>query len=113
MLENSPQWRRGIIVFDLHTGLRIGELLSLQWSRVNLFRKTIIIQESKNGKPRTIPLNQIAYDILAEKSKLRNIKHDLVFTSSVGTKIDSDNLRRARLRRSYRRLISRISISTI
>lgn len=94
LLENSPQWLKDIIVFDLHTGLRQGELLSLQWGRVNLFRKTIIIQVSKNGKPRTIPLNQIALDILVEKSKVRNIKHDLVFTSSVGTKIDCDNLRR-------------------
>ncbi|TVM03454.1 MAG: integrase [Candidatus Brocadia sp. WS118] len=95
LLENSPQWLKRIIVFDLHTGLRIGELLSLQWSKTNLLRRIIIIQESKNGKPRTIPLNQIAFEILAEKSKIRNIKHDLVFTSSVGTKIDSDNLRRA------------------
>lgn len=95
LLENSPQWLRDIIVFDLHTGLRKGELLSLQWNRVDIFRKTIIIQESKNGKPRTIPLNQIALDILMEKSKIRNIKHNLVFTSSVGTKIDSDNLGRA------------------
>ena len=94
LLENTPQWLGEIIVFDLHTGLRIGELLSLQWSRVNLFRKTIIIQESKNGKPRTIPLNQIATDILMEKSKIRNIKNDLVFTNSVGKKIDNDNLRR-------------------
>lgn len=95
LLENAPQWLREIIVFDLHTGLRKGELLSLQWNRFDLFRKTIIIQESKNGKPRTIPLNQIALDILMEKSKIRNINHDLVFTSSVGTKIDSDNLGRA------------------
>lgn len=95
LLGNSSQWLSEIIVFDLHTGLRIGELLSLQWSLVNLFRKTIIIQKSKNGKPRTIPLNQIAYDILANKSKLMNIQHDLVFTSSVGTKIDDDNLRRS------------------
>lgn len=95
LLKNAPQWLREIIVFDLHTGLRKGELLSLQWNRFDLFRKTIIIQESKNGKPRTIPLNQIALDILMEKSKIRNIKHDLVFASSVGTKIDSDNLGRA------------------
>lgn len=95
LLEVSPQWLRDIIVFNLRTGLRISELLSLEWSRVNLFRKTILIHESKNKKPRTIPLNQIALDILVQKSKIRNIKNDLVFTSVVGTKIDSDNLRRA------------------
>ncbi|MCK6469407.1 MAG: site-specific integrase [Candidatus Brocadia sinica] len=64
-------------------------------NRVNLLRRTIIIQETKSGKPRTIPLNQVAFDILTEKSKIRNIKNDLVFSSGVGNKIDRHNLRRA------------------
>jgi integrase len=95
LLENSLSWLKDIIIFDLNTGLRQDELLSLQWSRVDLFRKIIIIQESKNGKPRTIPLNQIALDILMEKSKIRNLKNDLVFLSNMSTKIDRHNLRRA------------------
>ncbi|HHT9137233.1 MAG TPA: tyrosine-type recombinase/integrase [Candidatus Wunengus sp. YC60] len=95
LLENSPQWLKDIIVFNLHTGLRIDELLSLEWQRVNLFSKTILIQKSKNGKPRTVPLNQDTIDILTPKSKVISIKNDLVFTSSAGTKIDSDNLRRS------------------
>src|SRR3972149_1205069 len=95
LLENSSSWLKDIIIFDLNTGLRQDELLSLQWSRVDLFRKIIIIQESKNGKPRTIPLNQIALDILMEKSKRRNLKSDLVFLSNMSTKIDRHNLRRA------------------
>ncbi len=95
LLENSPQWLRDIIVFDLNTGLRQGELLSLEWSRVDLSRKIIIIQESKSGKPRTIPLNQIAIDILMEKTRIRNVRNDLVFASSVGTKIDRHNTRRS------------------
>lgn len=95
LLENSPQWLRDIIVFALHTGLRQDELLSLTWDRVDLFRKTIIIQETKNGKPRTIPLNQIALNILIEKAKVRNLKSDLVFLSTATTKIDCHNLIRA------------------
>ena len=95
LLENSLSWLKDIIIFDLNTGLRQDELLSLQWSRVDLFRKIIIIQESKNGKPRTIPLNQIALDILMGKSKIRNLKRDLVFLSNMSTKIDRHNLRRA------------------
>ncbi|MCF6149453.1 MAG: tyrosine-type recombinase/integrase [Candidatus Kuenenia sp.] len=95
LLKHSPQWLKDIIVFDLHTGLRQGELLWLQWNRVNLFNKTIIIQESKNGKPRTIPLNKIAFGILLEKSKLRTVRNDLVFLSHAGTKIDRHNLRRS------------------
>lgn len=95
LLENSPQWLRDILVFALHTGLRQDELLSLQWNRVDLFRKIIIIQESKNGKPRTIPLNQIALDILTEKARVRNLRSDLVFPSSAMTKINCQNLIRA------------------
>ena len=95
LLENSLQWLREIIVFALHTGLRQDELLSLQWSRVDLFRKIIIIQESKDGKPRTIPLNRIALDILMEKSKVRNLKSDLVFLSNAITKICCQNLIKA------------------
>ena len=95
LLENSPQWLKEIIVFALHTGLRQDELLSLQWSRVDLFRKIIIIQESKDGKPRTIPLNRIALDILMEKSKVRNLKSDLVFLSNAITKICCQNLIKA------------------
>lgn len=95
LLENSPQWLRDIIIFALHTGLRKDELLSLQWSRVDLFRKTIIIQETKNGKPRTIPLNRIALDILMEKAKVKNLKSDLVFLSDAITKICYQNLTRA------------------
>lgn len=95
LLEVSPQWLRDIILFDLHTGLRQDELLSLTWDRVDLFRKVIIIQESKNGKSRTIPLNQIALDILMEKRKVRSLKGDFVFPSSVMTKMNRRNLVRA------------------
>ncbi|MCF6147314.1 MAG: tyrosine-type recombinase/integrase [Candidatus Kuenenia sp.] len=95
LLDNSPQWLKEIILFALHTGLRQDELLSLQWGRVNLFNWTIIIQETKNGKPRTIPLTQIAFEILQEKAKVRNLKSDLVFLSSTINKIDRHNLRRA------------------
>jgi len=31
LLHNSPLWLRDIIIFDLNTGLRMAELLSLRW----------------------------------------------------------------------------------
>ncbi len=97
LLENSPDWLRDIIDFALNTGLRQDELLSLEWSRVNLFRKTILIKKTKNGKPTTVPLNRNAMDVIERKSeeKVRRLKNDFVFVSSHGTKIDRHNLRRA------------------
>jgi integrase len=77
----------------LNTGLRQEELLSLEWNRVNLFRKTILIQETKNGKPKTLPLNKVALDVINYRSKIRNIKNDFVFFTQTGNKILSGNLR--------------------
>lgn len=94
LVENAPQWLRDVIVFDLHTGLRQDELLSLTWDKVDLFRRTIIIQESKNGKPRTIPLNQIALNILIEKAKIRSLRSNFVFPGNKSTKRDRSNLRK-------------------
>jgi site-specific recombinase XerD len=95
LLENSPDWLRDIIHFNLHTGLRQDELLSLTWDRVYMKRKAILIKETKNGKPRTIPLNKTALDILERKAKVVSFKSKIVFHSKAGTKIDKHNLRRA------------------
>jgi len=97
LLENSPDWLREIIVFALNTGLRQDELLSLEWSRVSLHRKTILIQKTKNNKPNTLPLNSIALNVLMQKheGKVRSLKNDLVFISQSGTKIGKRNLIRA------------------
>jgi len=95
LLENSSEWLRDIILFNLHTGLRQDELLSLTWDRVDVFRKTILIKDTKNGKPRTIPLNKTALDILESKARVISIRSKIVFHSKCGTKIDKHNLRRA------------------
>ncbi len=93
LLKNSFQWLKEIIVFALNTGLRQDELLSLEWSRVNLSRKTILIQKTKNGKPKTLPLNKIALGVLEQRSKVKSIKNDFVFFNRNGKKINPNNLR--------------------
>ncbi len=89
LLANSPEWLKEIIVFALNTGLRQDELLSLEWSRVDLERRTILLVKTKNGKPRTIPLNQNALEVLKQKSeeKVRSLKSDNVYTSKEGLQI--------------------------
>ena len=93
ILENSPEWLRDIIIFALNTGLRLQEFLSLEWSRVNLVRRTILIKETKNGSPKTLPLNKIALDVLNQRSKVKSIKNDYVFFNSNGKKINPHVLR--------------------
>lgn len=95
VLENSPEWLRDIISFALNTGLRQDELLSLEWNRVNISRRTILVQKTKNGKPKTIPLNEIALNVINRRLKVKSIKNDFVFFSKNGKKIYGSNLRRA------------------
>lgn len=75
-------WLKEIIIFATLTGLRRGEILNLHWSDVDLTRKTITIQSSptfktKNGKKRTVPLNDTALYILQSKAKINH--SELVF----------------------------------
>jgi len=93
ILDNSPEWLREIIIFNLNTGLRLQELLLLEWSRVNLLRRTILIKETKNNNPKTLPLNKIALDVLNQRSKVKSIKNDYVFLNSNGKKINPSVLR--------------------
>jgi integrase len=45
-----------IVQLALATGARKGELLSLQWSSVDVDRRTIRFLDTKNGESRTVPL---------------------------------------------------------
>ncbi len=95
LLDACPSWLRELVVFALHSGMRLGEILSLTWTGVDLFRRTATVFESKNGERRTVPLNHTLMALLTEKAKVRHIKTALVFPSLAGTRLDPNHLRRA------------------
>ena len=86
LLTVCPSWLRELVVFALHSGMRLGEILSLTWSAVDLFRRTVTVFRSKNGERRTVPLNQTVMALLTEKAKVRHLKTSLVFPSQAGTR---------------------------
>ncbi|MBI3393781.1 MAG: site-specific integrase [Nitrospirae bacterium] len=93
VLQAAPPWFREVITFAVNTGMRQGEILSLRWSSVDLFRRTVTVERSKNGEKRTVPINEAVLTILKEKSRVRSLKADLVFHSEAHTAIDPANLR--------------------
>ena len=105
ILANSPVRIREIVVFLLNTGLRIEECLSLEWSRVNLLRKTILIQKTKSGRPKTLPLNATALEVLNQRSTVKSIKNDYVFLSCNGRKIFQNAFRK-----SFYRVLKKVGI---
>lgn len=82
LLNACPEWLRELVIFALNTGMRLGEIISLEWKGVDLFRKTITVFNSKNKEPRTIPINETVFEMLKNKAKVRSIKTDLVFYSN-------------------------------
>jgi integrase len=95
LLAACPPWLRELVLFALHSGMRLGEILALTWSGVDLFRRTVTVFRSKNGERRTVPLNHTVMALLTEKTGVRHLKTSLVFPSMAGTPIDPNHLRRA------------------
>jgi len=53
-----------LVEFGLFTGLRQGEELSLTWDRVDRARGVILLDVTKNGRRREVPLNSRADAVL-------------------------------------------------
>ncbi|MGW9820304.1 integrase [Methylorubrum extorquens] len=64
-LDNSKRWyMKPIVIVALETGMRRGEILSLEAKNVNLLDGIAHLPLTKNGKPRRVPLTQLAIDTL-------------------------------------------------
>ena len=95
LLMASPAWLQEIIVFALHTGMRRGEILALQWSQVDLARRTLTILEQKNGSRDTLPVNATAMEVLQARAAVRERNTEAVFTNGAGHAREARNLLRA------------------
>lgn len=105
LLQACAPWLHDLVIFALHTGMRMGEILELTWRGVDVSRRTVMVFRSKNGERRTIPVNQTVLTVLKEKAKVRSLKTDVIFCSKVFTPIESGHLRR-----SFRLALSKAKI---
>lgn len=71
--EPSAPHLADFIRLALHTGMRRGEILSLEWSRVDLQAGVIYLEghHTKTGKRRVIPLNASARAALLSRARFR------------------------------------------
>ena len=68
--EVLPRWRAGIeaaalepaihdiFLTGLYTGMRVGEVVSLRWERVDLERRILRVEETKTGEPLELPVTR-------------------------------------------------------
>ncbi|NDV11780.1 site-specific integrase [Crenobacter caeni] len=61
----AAPWLRACIELALETGMRAGEILSLEWRQVDLVSAVIKLEQTKNGTSRLVPLSEHAESVLA------------------------------------------------
>ncbi|MDY7229827.1 tyrosine-type recombinase/integrase [Hyalangium rubrum] len=103
----DPEWRTMVLV-GLHTGLRRGELIALQWDALDLVAGRLLVKRNvwrghfgtpKGGRSREVPLNAVALEALKAHRHLRGA---FVFCDVQGTYLKNDACRNALLRASKR-----------
>jgi integrase len=103
---DACRWREpkfyALFFCGFRTGLRVGELLALEWGDVDFHNGVIHVRRSvahatdvatlpKSGKTRTVPMSPALMDVLRAHKHLRS---DLVFCRPDGKRIKQGNLRR-------------------
>jgi integrase len=69
LLDELPAHQRSTVLFALVTGLRLSNVVKLEWAQVSLHLKHAWVKgnESKNRRPIAIPLNDVAIGVLEQQ----------------------------------------------
>jgi integrase len=59
-------WLPAVIQLAIETGMRRSELLGMRWDDVDLEAHTVLLRNTKNGLPRTVPLSTRALNVIKE-----------------------------------------------
>jgi integrase len=81
-LKAHSPYLRPLVETALLTGMRRGELLSLQWEQIR--NGFIYLTETKTGKGRQIPINDRLAEVFKEVRRGNQLKSDFVFCDSQG-----------------------------
>ena len=76
-LGNAVRWLKktdpstaSLVELLLHTGMRVGETLPLQWSDVNFSTRQITLRRTKSGKVRHVPISDDCLVLLARRLEM-------------------------------------------
>ncbi len=64
LIECAVPALRPVLAIALKTGMRRGEILALTWPAVNFIKSFILIENSKSGKSRKVPMSPAVREVL-------------------------------------------------
>jgi integrase len=76
-----------MVLFALTTGMRRGELLGLRWQDIDLERRTAVLQNTKNGDRRSVPIVPEVAGLLRDHGRVRKIGNDQVFAAEGASEV--------------------------
>jgi len=84
--KHSNPMLRWIVRIAIETGMRSSEIVGLKVAQVDLERRVVRLQETKNTMPRTVPLSMAALDVFKQAiaSPVRPKETDLIFFGEPG-----------------------------
>jgi integrase len=83
LIESCHKDLKPIVVIALHTGMRRGEIFNLKWEQVDLRHGFILLDTSKNGERREIPINT-TLEYLFKEMEQRSVESEYVFAGKTG-----------------------------
>ena len=96
LLANSDEWLRPIFYSFLQTGMRLQELMTLEWSDVDFERRKVKIRVKEDWTPKTaereIPISNGLMEVLLKLKK--EVIGNLVFHDGKGQMIQKNKLRK-------------------
>lgn len=90
LLKACKQISEDLLLFVLiaiTSGARYSEILNLRWQDLDLRNNQYYFIDTKNGESRGVPIASVVANKLNEKSKIRNLKSDYIFSTSNGNLI--------------------------
>jgi len=82
LIDALPEWMRFVYRMAVTTGCRQGELLALKWRNIDFESGNLVVERSKGGSPRTVPIRP---DMLKELVTRRQLPEAPVIVTDAGT----------------------------
>ena len=90
VLRECPDWLRPIVMVARYTGMRRENIVTLRWDQVNLFRKVVVLDRTKNGDRLGIPLCERVLEVFKTQNRVRRLGSPYVFPVADGSHILGD-----------------------